>query len=42
MININRFAEAYARALTVQFQKKYPGVKVTVKNIIPKEDKQND
>lgn len=41
-LNIDRFAEAYARALTVQFQKKYPGIKITPKKIIPKEGDHND
>lgn len=32
-LDINRFAEAMARALTVQYEKQYPGLQVTVKSV---------
>lgn len=36
--NINRFAEAFARALTAQYEKQYPGLQITIKNIRKKND----
>jgi hypothetical protein len=35
-LNITRFAEALARALTVQYSRDIPGVKISVKSITPK------
>lgn len=39
-LNVNKLGEAFARALTVHFEKEYPGVKFTLKFITEKENTQ--